>query len=254
MPTVLITGSNRGMGLAHARRYAGRGWQVLATCRDPDTASGLQELADTHEGVSLHQLDITDAASVAALAHALQGVAIDVLLNNASFLSSIAEEAFGVVDLSVFERSYAVNALGPYRMATAFVEHVAASGHRKMVFMTSTGGSIAALQGPSYLPAYASGKVALNMLVRSLHFALKERGILVGLLEPGIVDTQGFRDLPAGAPAPHGLDIVVEMVRAGQLEMRTAEDAVADLQRLIDELNAERAGRFLRYDGVELPW
>src|SRR5438876_12376676 len=98
MPTTLITGANRGLGLEFARQYAADGWQVLAGCRDPDRAAELQRIATGSNGaVELQQLDVADAASVAALARRLEGRPIDLLVNNAG-LGEGDRHALGQID------------------------------------------------------------------------------------------------------------------------------------------------------------
>src|SRR5437870_5718920 len=83
MPTVLVTGANRGLGLEFARQYAGRRWRVLACCRTPSTAGELQSLARGNPTVSVHALDVRNLGRIAELASELADLPIDLLLNNA---------------------------------------------------------------------------------------------------------------------------------------------------------------------------
>jgi len=87
MPTVLITGSNRGLGLEFTRQYCQAGWQVLAACRDPAAAPELAALAERYPALELHRLDVRDFDAIDRLAKALAGRPIDVLLNNAGVLA-----------------------------------------------------------------------------------------------------------------------------------------------------------------------
>ncbi len=251
---VLITGSNRGLGFEFARQYAEDGWRVIAGCRNPAGASALQGLAADFPEVQVEQLDVTVQEDIDALADKLSGTAIDVLLSNASHLGTVQTQLFQQSDYEEFLRSYEVNALGPYRLANSFYPHVAASRQRKMMFMASRAGSIGSLQAPVDLFAYTSAKAALHCLVRGLHLNLSPQGFTIGLLEPGMTDTQGFMDLPEGAPAPHGLERVMELIRAGKLVMAKPAETVAALRRLIEAMTVELGGRLTHVSGETLAW
>ena len=89
MPSVLVTGANRGLGLEFARQYLDDGWQVFAACRDPDSASDLRRLADpSNDKLRIMALDVTDPMSITATAAELKGQAIDLLLNNAGVMGT----------------------------------------------------------------------------------------------------------------------------------------------------------------------
>ena len=254
MPSVLITGANRGMGVEHARQYAEDGWRTYACCRSPASAEKLTALAAAHENLTVHALDLTDQTSIEALKAELGDTPIDVLLSNASHLGDLNQQRFGDKQYDTHEQSFAVNALGPFRMAEAFIDNVRASDQKKMMFVTSKGGSIGSLQPPVMLFAYCPGKAALNMYVRGLHLNLGPEGITVGLLEPGVVDTQGFADVKPGEPAPHGLDVVVEMVQSGQMKMASPADAVKGLRARIAAMTPADGGVSTEIDGSTIPW
>ena len=131
MPSVLITGANRGMGVEHARQYAEDNWRVFACCRNPAVATELNDIAQTHENLTVHPLDLTDQNSIEALKSKLTGQPIDVLLNNASHLGNLDQQRLGDKDYDTHEKSFAVNALGPFRMAEAFLDNVRASAQKK---------------------------------------------------------------------------------------------------------------------------
>lgn len=144
MPTVLITGANRGIGLEFVRQYAAAGWQVHATCRTPETAAELQALADQHRGqIMLHQLNVADFHAIDRLAAQLSGTAIDVLINNAGIYPDHAGGDFGDTDYPGWENAFRINTMAPLRMAEAFAGHVSASQQRKIALITSKMGSIA---------------------------------------------------------------------------------------------------------------
>lgn len=230
MPTVLITGASRGLGLEFVRQYVQAGWQVHACCRDPKKATDLATLAGGAGGkVTTHALDVADFAQIEALAKALGGQPIDVLLNNAGVYARGAP--FGHLEYAVWERSFRVNALAPVRMAEAFVEHVARGQKKVIANITSLMGSLGDnTSGGSY--AYRSSKAALNMATVCMAHDLRARGIATIVLHPGWVKTD------MGGP-----DAPVE-----------ATDSVRGLRAVIDRTTLEQSGKFFDYEGDALPW
>lgn len=231
MPTVLITGANRGLGLAFATQYATAGWRVHATCRDPDRAQALAALAENAEGaVAIHRLDVGDGAAISALADALRDTAVDLLLNNAGVYGG-QRKTFGDIDYKSWIETLRINALAPLRMAEAFVDHVAASERRQMVFISSKMGSIADnASGDSYI--YRSSKAALNAVVKSLAIDLAPRGITAVAFHPGWVKTD----------------------MGGPNALLEPEESIAAMRAVIDRLTPADTGRFLNYDGTPIPW
>jgi len=224
MPTVLITGASRGIGLEFARQYAGAGWRVIATCRDPARAGKLRDAAP---GALMRRLDVTDHAGMAALGRELAGEAIDVFIANAGVyldkglpLEKLAAAAW--------EDSFAVNTIGPMVCAAAFLPHVARSEERKMVALGSAAASITQIRyGGGY--AYRASKAALHECWRTLAFDHPE--IIATVLSPARVRT----DMNPEAPlAP--------------------EESVRGLRQVIARLTKAESGAFLRYDGSVLPW
>ncbi len=244
MPTVLVTGAGRGLGLEFARQYAAAGWQVVATVRDRSRASELNALADAAGSqVRIETMDVTDHGSIDALAQRLEvngaPLPIDVLINSAGTMgagsfaqSGLAFGRFGASDFADWDHVFRVNVMGPMKMAEAFVRHVAASGQRKIVALSSILGSIGKNEiGGLY--AYRATKAALNAVMRSLAIDLgRKYKIVAAPIHPGWVRTD------MGGPRAD-LD---------------AATSVAGMRRVIEALDAERAGRFWMYDGTELPW
>ena len=133
MPSALITGANRGLGLEFARQYVADGWQVYAACRDPAPASELRRLADgSDDKLRLLAMDVTDPASIHAAAIELNGQAIDLLLNNAGIMGPRGQ-TIGNIDYKAWAHVFAVNTMGPMRVSEAFVEHVARSDGKLIV-------------------------------------------------------------------------------------------------------------------------
>jgi len=227
MSTLFVTGANRGLGLELARQYAGAGWRVHATCRDPEAAPALKALAGD---VRVHRLEVTAADEVAALARSLAGEPIDLLVNNAGTATQRGT-VLGDIDYAEWERQMRVNAMAPLRVADALAANVAASQRRVMLFMSSRAGSIADnLAGGRYL--YRSSKAALNAVVKSLAIDLIPKRVIVVAVHPGWAKTD------MGGPAA---------------PLETAA-AVAALRTLVDRLEPHHSGRFLNYDGQELRW
>ena len=231
MPSILITGASRGLGLTFVKQYAAHGWRVFAGCRDGADAATLNAVAAAAgDNVTVHPLDVTDGASVAALAAALSTEAIDVLLNNAgAYLDKGV--GFGDSNFAAWEQTFRVNTLGPMRMAEAFVDHVVRGKRKQMVCISSKMGSQTDnTSGGAY--AYRASKAALNAVVRSLTADLRDRGITVVTFHPGWVSTDMGGD---GAPV-------------------TPAESVHGLRQAIDGLSPADSGRFLNYDGAEIPW
>lgn len=237
-PTVLITGSNRGIGFALARLYAERGWGVIATCRSPAKAKDLSALRDEYPQVVIEQLDVTDFAGIDALAERYREVPIDILINNAGILGDNEKQKFGSFDYSAFDDVMAVNTRGPIKMVEAFVENVAASEQKKIMNISSYVGSIEKTFGGQNF--YRASKAALNMSMRTIARELKysknpsRKGIVVGLIDPGVVDTGFAKNVP--------------------IPMISADESAAGVITVIDGYTSKQTGSFLRYDGKSIPW
>jgi NAD(P)-dependent dehydrogenase (short-subunit alcohol dehydrogenase family) len=228
MPSALITGANRGLGLEFARQYVADGWQVYATCRDPETASELRELADASGGkLRILRLGVTDLASVKAAAYDLEGQAIDLVLNNAG-VGGARGQSVGNIDYDAWAKVLDVNTMGPMRVSEAFVDHVARSERKLIVTLTSGMGSIGDNSSGGAF-AYRSSKAAVNMVMRSLAIDLAERGISSVVVNPGWVRTDMGGTDATLSPA----------------------ESVARLRRLIEHLAPTHSGKFFNHDGRE---
>jgi NAD(P)-dependent dehydrogenase (short-subunit alcohol dehydrogenase family) len=253
-PTVLITGSNRGIGLEFVRQYAARGWRVIATCRHPESASDLQAIAANYDNVKIDRLDITDHGGVDTLAEKYAGTPIDVLLNNAALLGPRGDQALGNMDFDLFANILAVNTMGTLKVTEAFKPHVAASQRKRIITLGSAAGSIQMIKPPPDFYAYRASKAALHLLMKNVALDVADEGILVGLINPGLVDTRGFGDIGPDDPVPDDYKQVVKLLRSGALTLSTPEEAVGKMMDLIDKLTAEQSGVFLSADGQAMPW
>jgi NAD(P)-dependent dehydrogenase (short-subunit alcohol dehydrogenase family) len=254
MAMVLITGANRGLGLEFAGQYAAAGWKVIATCRSPEGAAELRDLAAGNPAVRILGLDVTDHARIDRLATELRDTAVDLLLLNSAYLGPQEGQKCGAVDYSLFERSFAANATGPMKMAEAFIPHVAASTEKKIVFLGSAAGSITLLRPPANLYAYRASKAATHLIAHNLALDLAPRGIRVGLVNPGLADTRGLLRLGPNDQPPADMAPIMALVRAGIIQLITPAEAVRGMIQVINGLDAATAGVFFNYDGTPIPW
>jgi NAD(P)-dependent dehydrogenase (short-subunit alcohol dehydrogenase family) len=221
MATYLITGANRGIGYEFCRQLQARGDRAIAVCR---TAS--EELKQL--GVQVEEgIDITSDTSVADLKARLGNTAIDVLINNAGILQWVTLDN---LDFDSIRQQFEVNALGALRVTHALLPNLKSGS--KIVLMTSRMGSIEDnTSGSSY--GYRMSKVALSMAGKSLAIDLKDRGMPVAILHPGLVQTRMTGFTPGGI---------------------TPEQSVKGLLARIDELNLKNSGTFWHSNGEILPW
>jgi NAD(P)-dependent dehydrogenase (short-subunit alcohol dehydrogenase family) len=218
MPTVLITGANRGIGLEFARQYSQDGWSVVGTARH--SSPELDAL-----GIRVEPLDLSDADQVAAFPAKIDA-RLDLFIANAG--TSHPMNTLGADNGRAWQAMMMVNAIAPYQLGKALLPRMADRG--KMIAISSGMGSIADNSG-GWVP-YRTSKAALNMAWSNLALEAQPRGVACVLFSPGWVKTD-----MGGA----GAEI-------------TAEQSVSDMRRLIDRLTIEDSGKFLRRNGSELPW
>lgn len=231
MPSVLITGANRGIGYEFTRQYAEDGWRVYAACRHPERAAELTALADQHETISIHPLDVADTLSVRQLAESLQGTAIDMLINNAGISGSFERQKVGHVDYDDWLRVLDTNILGPTRMVEAFLPHLESGDQKRVVMISSRMGSVGEDTSGNFY-AYRSSKAALNMTTRAMAVDLADRAIKFINLHPGWVQT----------------------AMGGENADWKPEDTVANMRKTLASLPAETSDVFLDNQGREITW
>ncbi|MBP7339078.1 SDR family oxidoreductase [Niveispirillum sp.] len=226
MPTVVITGANRGIGLEFARQYAADGWKVIATVRDPSQPGGLSDVA----GVELFALSADDPASIAGFGAALAGRSIDLLINNAGIMGpDLPRQSKDGIDAEGWLLAMKVNALAPILVAQALKPHLAAGA--KVATVSSQLGSITENEvGGMY--AYRASKAAINMGNRSLAADWRDDGITCLVLHPGWVQTD-----MGGPKAPV-----------------TPPDSVAGMRRVIAAATPADSSAFFAFDGRRIPW
>lgn len=222
MAQVIITGANRGIGLAITRILASRGDQVVAVCRE--TSDELDQLADQ----VITGIDVADANSVSGLTTVLAELCpkVDVLINNAGIFEN---ETLDNMAFDQIERQLQINAIAPLRMTMAILPLMSEGG--KVANITSRMGSMADNTSGGYY-GYRASKAALNAFGKSLAMDLEPRGIAVAQLHPGFVQTR--------------------MVNfAGDI---TPEGAATGLVSRIDALDLRTTGTFWHANGDTLPW
>jgi len=227
MAVVLVTGANRGIGLEFVRQYAADGWKVVATCRRKKKAGDLEQV---NGDVTVHELEVTDPKSVAALVAAVNGSPVDVLINNAGVYLDRGDE-LGELDFDKWSQSFDVNAIGPMRLTEALLPRVASSKRKLMVFMSTQMASIADNAGGRAY-AYRASKAGLNAAVHSMSIDLKPQGIACLLLHPGWVKTE----------------------MGGKNATLDVRDSVHGMRRVIEGFTLDRTGSFLRHNGEAIPW
>jgi NAD(P)-dependent dehydrogenase (short-subunit alcohol dehydrogenase family) len=229
MSTILITGVNRGIGLQALKHYAALGWQVIGTCRDPDSADEARAVAGQGK-VALYPLEVSDTAAVNALAGELAGTAIDVLFLNAGMMGK-ASMVLGKLDADDFRRVMDVNVVALAMCVQAFRAHVAASERGVIVGMGSFLGSIGSNNdGGGY--SYRASKAAVHAIMRSVSIDLRDEGVLAIAMHPGWVQTE------MGGP-----DATI-----------STEESVRGMAAVIAGLRSADSGKLLTYSGEELPW
>lgn len=220
MARVVITGANRGIGLAMVEQLVERGDEVIAVCRGAS-----EELRATGAEI-VEDVDVCEDAGLSRLSEAIGDRSIDVLINNAGVLTN---ESLSDLDADRIRRQFETNALAPLRVTATLADRLPRGG--KVVIITSRMGSIADnTSGGMY--GYRMSKAAVNMAGASLAHDLAGREVNVLLLHPGYVRTRMTGN-------------------NGNVE---PEESAAGLIARIDELDRHRTGRFLHAEGQPLPW
>ena len=232
MPTVLITGANRGLGLEFVRQYLRDGWRVIATCRKPEKAVELQQFKANYEGkIDIYPLEVTDNDAIHALAARLEGTAIDIFIQNAGIDHDDGFRQTGFADrLQIF----CINTLPVLIIAEAFIDHIAASEQKKLIYISSLKASTTASAGHTgggqY--CYRASKAAGNSIIKALSFDLAAQGVITAAISPGWVRTD-----MGGPHAP-----------------LSPEESVTLVRQVITDLAPESSGGYFNQDGEANPW
>jgi NAD(P)-dependent dehydrogenase (short-subunit alcohol dehydrogenase family) len=234
----LVTGANRGLGLEWTRQLAPTVDRLFATCRRPEEAETLRDVAAEYpETVDVFALDVSDPDAIDRAAAQVERDAghLDLLVNNAGINGGGTGDGFGSVDQEAMMEVFRVNSVGPHLVVQTFADLLRAGadaeGQAIVVNVTSQLGSIANTSGGGW-HSYKASKAALNMCTRLQTGALKSDGVIPVSMHPGWVRTD----------------------MGGSNARLSTEDSVRGMIDVLDDLTPEDAGRFLTFDGDELPW
>ena len=230
MATVLITGTNRGIGLEFVKQFLAREDTVLATCRDMGSATELRQLKNDTRKLHIFELDVSSQKSMEDLTLQLTGHAIDIFINNAGVYGP-RDSTFGKVSANEWAKVLQVNAEAPMILTQLLIDNLRDGSDKKLLYITSKMGSIDDNKGGgSYV--YRSSKAALNAVVKSISVDLRDSGFSVAVLHPGWVQTD--------MGGPNAL-----------IDVTTSVSKMIDV---IDNLNSHNSGSFFNYDGGIIPW
>jgi len=231
MTTVLITGSARGIGFELAKQYAEAGDRVYATTRSPERADDLISLAEQSGGLlTIHRMDVGEMTSVKTCAAELDGVAIDVLINNAGVWGGLETQVFANMDYENWAFEMNVMAMGPFRVMQNFMPHIEAGNDKKIVTMTSQTAAAAYDHEIGY--SYGSAKAAVNRLMTGLATEFKDKPQIFCLMHPGWVKTDMAGDVADIEPS----------------------ESASMVRDVIKGLTKEDSGKFMKWTGDIHPW
>ena len=240
MPSVLITGANRGLGLEFTRQYLKDGWEVHAFCRQSDKAAELSAMVtDSRGNIHLREMDIGNKEQIEAAAKELKNLPIDLLINNAGIADGYGRGVYEMkedpdiqnYDFAFWEEMMRINTLAPAKIIGAFLENIRAGRQKKIASLSSGLGSITNLSWAGKY-GYCASKAGLNMVSKGLAEWLKSENIIVISLSPGWTRT--------AMGGPHATN--------------SAEESVSGMRHVISGLTLAETGRFWNFDGEELPW
>ncbi|PRB79959.1 SDR family oxidoreductase [Pseudomonas sp. MYb185] len=234
MANIVITGANRGIGLALVKNYVAGGDRVHALCRNPDQAAELKQIATTSAGqLTLHPIDMADGQSIDAVAQILGDTPVDVLLNVAGIIGgridSLANTTFTEDDFADWRNAFEVMTIGPFRLTQALLPNLLAAKGKVMTVSTQIAASTWDRGG---MYAYGATKAAVNRLMLSLAIDLKAKGVCVATIHPGYVQTD------MGGP---------------NAEI-TPQESAAGIKNVVDKLTLETSGSFFKWNGELHPW
>jgi NAD(P)-dependent dehydrogenase (short-subunit alcohol dehydrogenase family) len=227
MESILITGANRGIGFELTRLLIEDGRRVIATCRDPESASDLNALNASN--LHIHQLEVTSTKSIEALKRALSRVQIDVLINNAGEMGS-KRQRIDDMNIDAWRHTFDVNTIAPFQVSMALLDNLKLSLRPRIISVSSQMGALSRISSGAL--AYQSSKAALNKVMQVMAKDLESENIIVCSIHPGWVQTD------MGGPSA---DISVNESAAGMISF-------------FDNVTSEQSGRFWKWNGEEHAW
>ena len=236
MPTVFVTGANRGLGYEHVKQYAEKGWKVIACARNPEQAKELKELQKEHgKNFIIEQLEVVDHDRIEELAEKYSDEAIDILINNAGTTGpmgvpgAMGYQKIDSMDYQIWRDILEVNLLSPFKIATAFHNHVARSDKKILIMMSSDLGSVEQNNFGGFY-SYRASKSALNIISKGM--SVDWNDVTVIALAPGWCKTYLGGD---------------------EAEIEPAE-SVEQQQEMFEGIAAKDSGKFLDRFGKEVAW
>jgi NAD(P)-dependent dehydrogenase (short-subunit alcohol dehydrogenase family) len=235
MPTVLITGASRGLGLEFARQYCQDGWKVIATARNINNAVKLNSINNMFE---IREMDVTNHNHIQRVKCEFLKEKIDVLINNAGIHGAHDERSsFGDIDIKEWLSVFMTNTIAPLKVTEAFFDNVKKSIQKKIVFISSRSGSITERGTlPHHKPGgpyiYRSSKAALNAITQNLSYDLTRQGFCVIVLHPGFVKTE---------------------MAIGDTELDVST-SIAGMKKIIAESTPNDNGLFRTFEGEKIFW
>ena len=233
MANIIITGANRGIGLALVKEYAAEKHRVYAFCRAPEKAAELAKVATASHGqVTLHQIDMSSGVSINEAAVSLGDTPVDILLNVAGVIGGkvgSVESAFTDDDFSDWRNAFEVMTIGPFRLVQALLPNLLAA-QGKVMTVSSQAAASSWPYGGMY--AYGAAKAAVNRVMLSLAIDLKDKNVCVASIHPGHVKTD------MGGPD-------------GEI---TPQQSAAGIKSVIEKMSLDNSGYFFKWNGERHPW
>ena len=228
--SILITGTNRGIGLEFVKHYLKNNEKVIATCRNKNSAKDLLELKNTTSNLSLVELDVSNPNSINEFASKITDQPIDTFINNAGVFGPRNNE-FGNFNAKEWLDVFNINTIAPLLITQKILKNLRLGKNKKLVFISSKVGSIEENTGGG-MYIYRSSKTALNQVIKSLSIDFKDENFIAVALHPGWVQTD--------MGGPNAL-----------IDTKTSVKGMAEV---IDSLVLKNSGRFYNYDGSSIPW
>ena len=236
MPTVLVTGANRGLGYEHVKQYAQKGWKVIACARNPKKATELENLKDKYDdNFIIEQLEVIDHPRIEELAEKYSNTPIDILINNAGTTGPLGVpgamdyQKIDSMDYEIWRDILEVNLISPFKVATAFHDHIAQSEKKLLIMMSSDLGSVEQNTFGGFY-SYRASKAALNIISKGMS-----------------VDWQ---DLTVIALAPGWCKTYL----GGEEAEIHPDESVKNQQAMFEKIISNNSGMFLDRFGKEVPW
>jgi NAD(P)-dependent dehydrogenase (short-subunit alcohol dehydrogenase family) len=228
--SILITGTNRGIGLEFVKHYLKNNEKVIATCRNKNSAKDLLELKNTTSNLSLVELDVSNPKSIDEFASKITDQPIDTFINNAGVFGPRNNE-FENFNAKEWLDVFNINTIAPLLITQKILKNLRLGKNKKLVFISSKVGSIEENTGGG-MYIYRSSKTALNQVIKSLSIDFKDENFIAVALHPGWVQTD----------------------MGGPNALINTKTSVKGMAEVIESLVPKNSGRFYNYDGSSIPW